>query len=241
MLAAPAGAVRVARPQTWAIAARVSPNRRPSPLPFVPGWLFRHFVRLWIGHRRQSIRLAEPAAQIDRPAALAAERHRRRCRRVELTIANRTTHEGSTSMTNSERLPAAPHHPIIQPRLHPRIPSRITGRQHRERQQDSREHLSARRSCQPIRRRNHHHEPQRREPKHPAKAARHAAVVAIVLRPKADVEHQANQASCPRFRSPSHAAIASGDRSHIHMPATLSSQIGVSEKMPWWPTSTCNA
>ena len=91
-------------------------------------------------------------------------------------------------------LPARPHHPIVDPRVRPGIPRWVARGQHRERQQQGSERHAGGGAREPIGGRQHHHQPQRRAPEHPAEAAGHAAVVAIFLRPHANVKHQANDA-----------------------------------------------
>ena len=78
--------------------------------------------------------------------------------------------------------------------MRPGIPCGIAHGQNRKRQQDSRDDLPGGRASQAIGGGNHRHQPQRRAPEHPTEAARHAAVVAVFLRPHADQENEADDA-----------------------------------------------
>src|SRR4051794_33635488 len=64
--------------------------------------LLGHLVGVRVRYGGQSIRFAKPTSQIDCAAPLAAKRQGGRCCRVELTITNRTSHRGNTSMMNDE-------------------------------------------------------------------------------------------------------------------------------------------
>jgi hypothetical protein len=50
------------------------------------------FIRIWIRHNRQAVRFAKPAPQVDRPAALAAERQSGRRAFFKLTLTDGTAH-----------------------------------------------------------------------------------------------------------------------------------------------------
>ena len=57
-------------------------------------WLLRLFLIVWVALDRDGIGFAEPASQVNLPAAVAAERQGRALGRIERAVADGATNKG---------------------------------------------------------------------------------------------------------------------------------------------------